>query len=59
MEDNMNASTPPPLPQEQDVVMGEPIEVTYDESYKKFTNTFTYKVLFIAILSLLLLIPSL
>lgn len=58
MEENMNGSTPPPLPQEQDVVMGEPIEVTLDESEKKFTNTFTYKVLFIAILSLLLLIPS-
>ncbi|MBO4803405.1 MAG: cell envelope integrity protein CreD [Muribaculaceae bacterium] len=41
---------------EQNVTLGDP----YDpQPEKKFTQTFTFKVLFIAILSLLLLIPSL
>lgn len=57
MEENMNDSTPPPLPQEENVVVGEPFEMTL-EPEKKFTNTFTFKVVFIALLSLLLLIPS-
>ena len=57
MEDNMNGSMPPTLPLEENVVVGEPFEIEL-ESKKKFTNSFTYKVLFIALLSLLLLIPS-
>ena len=57
MEENMNDSTPPPLPQEENVVIGEPFEMKL-EPEKKFTNTFTFKVVFIALLSLLLLIPS-
>ena len=56
MEENMNGSTPPPL--DENVVVGKPI-YSEAEPNKKFTQTFTYKVLFIAILSLLLLIPSL
>ena len=53
MEENMNDSMTPSLEQ----------KVTQDEYYpraeRKFTQTFTFKVLFIAILSLLLLLPSL
>ena len=56
MEENMNGSTPPPL--DENVVVGKPI-YSEAEPNKKFTQSFTYKVLFIALLSLLLLIPSL
>ena len=56
MEENMNGSTPPPL--DQEVVVGEAINSGYEPN-KKFTQSFTFKVLFIALLSLLLLIPSL
>ena len=57
MEENMNGSTPPPL--EQNVVVGEPIySELIPEPEKKFTQTFAFKVLFITVLSLLLLIPS-
>ena len=54
MEENINESMAPSM--EQNVTIGEPI---YPKPEKKFTQTFTFKVLFIAILSLLLLIPSL
>lgn len=54
MEENINESMAPSM--EQNVTLGEPI---YPKPEKKFTQTFTFKVLFIAILSLLLLIPSL
>ena len=57
----MNGSIPPPL--EQNVPTGEAIpsqSYSYDpKPEKKFTQSFTFKVLFIALLSLLLLIPSL
>lgn len=58
MEDNMNGSIPPPL--EQNAVVGEamPSQPT-PQPERKFTRSFTFKVLFIALLSLLLLIPSL
>ena len=58
MEDNMNGSMPPPL--EQNVVVGEAIpSQPTPQPERKFTQSFTFKVLFIALLSLLLLIPSL
>ena len=54
MEENINESMAPT--EEQNVTLGEPIDPIPE---KKFTQTFTFKVLLIAILSLLLLIPSL
>lgn len=58
MEENINATTSPA--QESNVTLGEPVPTEYyePEQEKKFTQTFTFKVLFIALLSLLLLIPS-
>lgn len=50
----MNGSMPPPL--EQNVTVGVPY---MPQPEKKFTHSFTFKVLFIALLSLLLLVPSL
>ena len=58
MEENSNGSMPPP--QEQNVVVGEAIpSQPTPQPERKFTQSFTFKVLFIALLSLLLLIPSL
>lgn len=59
MEDNSNGLMPPPL--EQEVTVGEaiPSQPYTPEPERKFTHSFTFKVLFIALLSLLLLIPSL
>ena len=56
MEENINGSVPPPL--EQPVTVGEAIP-SQPAISKGFTHSFTFKVLFIALLSLLLLIPSL
>ena len=53
----MNDSTPPPL--EENVVVGEAIPWQPNpQPEKKFTQSFAFKVLFITLLSLLLLIPS-
>ena len=59
MEENSNGLMPPPL--EQEVTVGEaiPSQPYTPEPERKFTHSFTFKVLFIALLSLLLLIPSL
>ena len=49
-----------PPPQEQNVVVGEAIpSQPTPQPERKFTQSFTFKVLFIVLLSLLLLIPSL
>lgn len=63
MEENMNGTIPPipEIPQslENEVVTGTAIPQPKDEQpNKKFTQSFTFKVLFITLLSLLLLIPS-